>query len=66
MSAGGGPGSAIALALAREGATVAVSNPNVQALEDTVSRVHSAEATVQSMSSAYPLGAPEVRHPVTA
>lgn len=40
MSAGGGLGSAIALALAREGARVAVSDQNGQALEDTVSRIH--------------------------
>jgi 3-oxoacyl-[acyl-carrier protein] reductase len=42
MSAGGGLGSAIALALAREGATVAVSDQNSQALEDTVSRIREA------------------------
>ena len=42
MSAGGGLGSAIALALAREGAMVAVSDQNSKALEDTVSRIHAA------------------------
>jgi len=42
MSAGGGLGSAIALALAREGATVAVSDQNREALENTVSRIRAA------------------------
>ena len=42
MSAGGGLGSAIALALAREGATVAVSDQNREALENTVSRIRMA------------------------
>jgi 3-oxoacyl-[acyl-carrier protein] reductase len=42
MSAGGGLGSAIALALAREGATVAVSDQNPKALEETVSRIRTA------------------------
>jgi len=42
MSAGGGLGSAIALALAREGATIAVSDQNREALESTVSRIRTA------------------------
>lgn len=42
MSAGGGLGSAIALALAREGAKVAVSDQNAHALEETVSRISAA------------------------
>jgi 3-oxoacyl-[acyl-carrier protein] reductase len=45
MSAGGGLGSAIALALAHEGVTVAVSDQNSQALEDTVSRIREAGGT---------------------
>ncbi|MBK5123830.1 SDR family oxidoreductase [Burkholderia sp. R-69980] len=44
MSAGGGLGSAIALALAREGARVAVSDQNSKALEDTVSRIRATGA----------------------
>jgi NAD(P)-dependent dehydrogenase (short-subunit alcohol dehydrogenase family) len=42
MSAGGGLGSAIAVVLAREGATVAVSDQNREALENTVSRIRMA------------------------
>jgi 3-oxoacyl-[acyl-carrier protein] reductase len=51
MSAGGGLGSAIALALAREGATVAVSDQNSQALEDTVSRIHAAGGVAQGFQA---------------
>ena len=39
MSAGGGLGSAIAVTLAREGATVAVSDQNGDALSETVARI---------------------------
>lgn len=42
MSAGGGLGSAIALALAAEGAVVAVSDQNQEALDDTVARIRAA------------------------
>ncbi|WP_416051600.1 SDR family oxidoreductase [Cupriavidus basilensis] len=42
MSAGGGLGSAIALALAAEGAVVAVSDQNPEALDDTVARIRAA------------------------
>ncbi|ODV42425.1 3-oxoacyl-ACP reductase [Cupriavidus sp. UYMMa02A] len=42
MSAGGGLGSAIALALAAEGAVVAVSDQNQEALDDTVARIRTA------------------------
>lgn len=61
MSAGGGLGSAIAFALAREGAVVAVSDQNREALEQTVSRirtdggkaygVHADLADLQSVSA---------------
>src|ERR1700722_681278 len=51
MSAGGGLGSAIALALAREGATVAVSDQNSQALEDTVSRIREAGGTAHGFQA---------------
>ncbi|NUA30305.1 SDR family oxidoreductase [Cupriavidus basilensis] len=42
MSAGGGLGSAIALALAAQGAVVAVSDQNQEALDDTVARIRAA------------------------
>src|SRR5471032_885644 len=51
MSAGGGLGSAIALALAREGATVAVSDQNRKALEDTVSRIRMAGGTAHGFQA---------------
>jgi len=51
MSAGGGLGSAIALALAREGATVAVSDQNSQALEYTVSRIREAGGTAHGFQA---------------
>ncbi|MGT2432145.1 SDR family oxidoreductase [Cupriavidus basilensis] len=42
MSAGGGLGSAIALALAAEGTAVAVSDQNQEALDETVARIRAA------------------------